>query len=88
MIDCERCGEQVEQVLRHREYGLTTTHRVSRWLCHRCHPTAPTSDSGEEGVEPAVATDGGTAVDCPECTASTVDVHGIRNCTRCRWQRG
>jgi hypothetical protein len=64
MFECERCDEDVERLLRHREYGVTVTHRVTRWLCHDCHPTAPAtaSTSKRGGSSERVATDGGTTV--------------------------
>lgn len=63
MYACERCDDDVEQVLRYREYGTTVTHRVTRWLCHDCHPTAPARGeavSGASGSSERVVTDGGT----------------------------
>jgi transposase-like protein len=90
MMVCESCGAERERVLRHREYGVATTHRVTRWLCRDCHPTIPTrrasAPTEDEGMttEPAV-TDGGTATACPRCTAATVAVHGFRSCPECHW---
>jgi hypothetical protein len=88
MMECEHCGETVDRVLRHREYGVAMTHRVTRWLCRGCHPAIPTR--GQSTTEPdrsaePVVTDGGTAAACPECAAATADVHGIRDCVECRW---
>ena len=63
MRACERCEEPVERVLRHRAYGASMTHRVTRWLCTDCHPTPPRrrrpgrADAGRAS-EPVV-TDGG-----------------------------
>lgn len=83
MIACESCGDDVEQVVRHREYGVAMTHRVTRWLCRACHPTAPGETPSSEPTETVVA-DGGTAA-CPNCATSTVNVHGIQNCPDCQW---
>lgn len=85
MITCEGCGDDVEQVVRHREYGIAMTHRVTRWLCGECHPTVPGS-TASTADEPSrtVVTDGGTGA-CPDCGTSTVDVHGIQNCPSCLW---
>lgn len=95
MMKCDRCDGTVERVWRHREHGLTATHRVTRWLCGDCHPTAPVRSTGVETEQSAavetkrssepVVTDGGTATACPHCAASTVNVHGIHDCTQCRW---
>ncbi|WP_318568867.1 hypothetical protein [Salinigranum marinum] len=92
MMECERCGADVERVLRYREYGVTVTHRVTRWLCRDCHPEAPTrrpsaSDADADAEEPSgtAVTDGGVVAACPECAASTTNVHGIGNCVECRW---
>jgi transposase-like protein len=91
MMECERCERDVEHVLRHREYGVAVTHRVSRWLCRDCHPNVPSGSplasnaTPEESSEPVV-TDGGTIGACPQCSSSTVNVQGIRNCTDCGWQ--
>lgn len=82
MIACESCDDDVEQVVRHREYGVAPTHRVTRWLCRACHPTLP-DETASPGVETVVA-DGGT-VACPNCASSTVNVHGIQNCPACLW---
>jgi transposase-like protein len=86
---CERCEEPVERVLRHRAYGASMTHRVTRWLCTDCHPTPPRrgrsgrADAGR--AADSVVTDGGTATACPRCAASTVNVHGIYDCVECHW---
>lgn len=62
MFECENCDDDVEEVLRHREYGVTVTHRVTRWLCHDCHPTAPaaTATKTKDASAETVVTDGGT----------------------------
>lgn len=90
MMECERCGEAVERVLRHRAYGVAVTHRVTRWLCPGCHPTGPTADSSATDAkrphtDASVVTDGGTVTTCPHCSSQTVNVHGIHNCVDCRW---
>ena len=62
MFACENCDDDVEEVLRHREYDMTVTHRVTRWLCRDCHPTAPAvtaPETRDASTEPVV-TDGGT----------------------------
>lgn len=85
MIACERCGDDVEQVVRYREYGVAVTHRVTRWLCCDCHPTAPSDTAPASGKASETAvTDGGMSA-CPDCGSSTVNVHGIQNCPACRW---
>jgi transposase-like protein len=88
MFECERCGDGVECALRHREYGVAVTHRVSQWLCRDCHPTAPDRRSGSRTRRreaEAVVTDGGTVTACPRCAAATVNVHGITDCVECEW---
>jgi hypothetical protein len=61
MFTCEDCDDDVEEVLRHREYGMTVTHRVTRWLCRDCHPTAPavTAPETRKASAETVVTDGG-----------------------------
>lgn len=90
MMACERCGTEVDRLLRRREYGIAMTHRVTRWLCRDCHPGAPTldpsaSDDGATRSPDRVVADGGTTTACPECAASTANVQGIRSCVECRW---
>jgi hypothetical protein len=91
MMECERCERNVERVLRHREYGLTMTHRVTRWLCRDCHPTVPNSapsasEATTENSSDPVVTDGGTTAACPQCSSPTVNVQGVQDCLECRWQ--
>lgn len=88
MMECEYCGEHVERTLRYRDYGVTMTHRVTRWLCSDCHPTAPTRSAGPEREEPSetIVADGGTATACPRCASSTINVQGLRDCTGCGWR--
>ena len=89
MMSCERCGDDVDRLLRHREHGVAVTHRVTRWLCRDCHPTLPSlnaaAESEFERSSESVVTDGGTAAACPDCSSSTVNVHGIHDCVECTW---
>ena len=65
MFECERCEAEVAAVLRHREYGRTVTHRVTRWLCRDCHPAPPATMAAENrrGSGETAVTDGGTVTD-------------------------
>jgi transposase-like protein len=85
MMECESCNADVERVLRHREYGVAMTHRVTRWLCRDCHPAVPSREpSPAEAGTKTVVTDGGSPA-CPDCSSATVNVHGVQDCVACGW---
>lgn len=93
MLECDDCGDDVDRVLRYRAYAGTTTHRTTRWLCRDCHPVVPeraasgsSSDSTPKRGTGRAVTDGGVSTACPDCAATTVNVHGIRDCVACHWR--